>query len=372
MSSNQKFCPTCGAYLPQGSHFCPLCGFELSRPQPQIVQSISVQNRSHPRRNVALLVIAILVIGVAVGAIALFPDTHPSESYPIYNGYFGYYLKNSSIPAPVGLAAFGLKNTSGVIRPYTVDTNEVTANAQIQNVSALSPSLSSSEPYGASLILVAILEVNRTSSLPSQVFWLGNTLGFDTDTQGVFPSDSVLNLTMRNSSLVAYGPGKVTNGSYFHQINYRFYSLPFNVSLAISVGIVAGGVEIQFYNSPFGNMNASTSSSRFDGVTLPISNVRSAGIVVTPYRQILNALPFDVEIDWGGFCCGDSTAFTQMKSNLSLSYINSQGEETYFPYYFSFGAENGVTATNLVVSLTAHGATVSLESRENNSFAGPT
>jgi hypothetical protein len=135
---------------------------------------------------------------------------------------------------------------------------------------------------------------------------------------------------------------------------------------------------IYFYDSPFGQIDPGSSLTcrgaclgyEYDVVKLPIHDIRSLAIVVTPYRLAAGYLPYDVELTWGGACCGDSTTFSKMNSTISLGYINANGQPAYFPSYFSFGGDTGESANNLAVSsFNSNAAQIAIGNEDNSMIA---
>jgi hypothetical protein len=326
---------------------------------------------------IVALFVGSIIIGIESGLSSL---DGPYANYPVYyGGSLGHFLNNPATPAPTGLAAFGLEKTASSIKPYVIQTSGVIGNAYISALSAYNASLNI-DRYGTTLQLNTMLMVN-TSGAP-QIFWLQNTALFDTKASLVeAPEDEIFNLTARYAPIDVVGGGSVAvlkNQTYYSLGTSPYnYNLPLNLTLGIFVYATASGVVVNFYNSPFADLYPVTTNQtgcnticayyRSDSVKINIQNVRSAALVVTPYRLVLGYLPSDTELTWGGPCCGFSTNFTQMQSSLSLAYINAAGQQSYFPAYFSFGGDTGEYAANLVISRTTGGGTVAI-GREKNAL----
>ena len=164
-----------------------------------VVTEPVISKKSHLRRNLAILVVVILVGFTLIGILSALSTFTAFSPYPVYNaGSFGIYLENPGAPAPKGLGAFGLESDSGTIKPYVVTTDEVVAEAEIRALGAFNASLPGQFRYGANLQLNAMLMVNTSSS--TQAFWLQDTVRFNTRTLFVdTPRDLVFNLTRDNS-----------------------------------------------------------------------------------------------------------------------------------------------------------------------------
>jgi Thermopsin/zinc-ribbon domain len=370
------FCTNCGELIPKEAVYCPNCGqaVHVSRVAPAH-QQVRVK-KSHFVRNAAILVIVILIALIGFSAYSVFSSLSTYVEYPVYvYGSFGHYLQNPAVPAPTGLGVFGLKDTSGAVKPYVVHSNAVLASASIQSLAAYNSSLPRQFQHGAGLQLNTMLAVNTTSAA-QQVYWLQNTVEFQTSNLNVVtPRDQVENLTTLNSSIIASGIGvtSTNNGqqAYIGDVGRYSYSLPLNITLGITVSVSQGGVEVDFYNSPFGQPNSTNPCEnicpqyKIDSVSLAIPDVQAAAIEVTPYQLVIGYLPYDTEITWGGPCCGYTTTFTQMNSTLSLWYNGTNGQ-TYFPSYFTFGGDTGEFATNLAISPTSTGGQVAVGNQRNS------
>lgn len=294
--------------------------------------------------------------------------TDLSSKYPIFGGWFGVYLNSPQLPAPTGIAAYGLANFSGTLKPYVVGTRQVVAKAEINSLDTYNSSLPTDYQHGASLQLNVMLEINTTKG--AEFFWLQNTDRFDTANGRLnAPRDLIFNNTgsVGNPILRIYGgkgaidrpPGGQT--SYIFSPTVQRYSLPLSLDVGILVSKLEGkGIEVSFYNQPFGG-------GYFDNVTISLSNVVSAAIVVSPYPVPPNLVAFDAEFVWVAYCCDYATTFYKMDSSLSLAYANATGTLVPFPALYSFGTETAELASNLRVTPTALGGHV-VVGQQDNSF----
>jgi len=294
------------------------------------------------------------------------------------NAEFEYYLDNSSLSAPTGIVSYGLSNQSGSLEGYSISTSEVVAKAEIYSLGAFNATLPNSLPfnvtfgnaeYGANLQLNVMVLVNTTAG--RQIYWVQNTNRFDTlDKYVNSPRDLVFNVTDPNGDPISVESGngsvsgKGNNEEYSYGVKFFPYSLPLALDTTISVRVISGaGVQILFSNQPFGN-------GLFDQVVIPIPNVISAAITVTPY-QTDGFLLLDSELVWTGFCCGYENNFTAMNSTLSLYFMNEYGSLQLYPSFYSFGSDTAETATSLKVVPTSTGADVSTGPNDNEYLSNP-
>ena len=308
-----------------------------------------------------------LILFILLSFTPLLPEvSSQSQQFPILKSAFNRYLQNPESPSPTGIASYGLQDNAGVLSPYEIRTNRVEARAEINSLAAYHSSLPSNQ-HGANLQLNVILEVNTDSG--TQDIWLQNTVQFNTQRFLMNALNNIWNDTTQTARIIATGSGKINtsqeDGREFYayggpQMDYLF---PLCLTLTISIDSSANGVQVSFYND--------LGSGLYDKALLPIPNVKSATILVTPFKVIdWIGSPIDAELVWGGYCCRYTTNFNQMDSSLSMLYYDSQGKPTPFPSLYTFGSETGEMATNLVVSPLKNGANVVIGTH-NNSLLNP-
>jgi hypothetical protein len=306
--------------------------------------------------------------------------TYPSnvEGYHL-NPYFERYLKNPQMHTAVGIASYGLYPTSSGFSRYTIETDKIMAKATVNSLQAQDRSSSSLLPAsnskcitgqeyqplnsdiqnGANLQFNVMMQVITTKG--SQTIWLQDTDRFNTIQMTVnMPHDIVANLTSGGSENISYGNGVVNplqHGIEYYEYEgtcYR-YSLPLTITYEIDVHKISGSmVQVIFKND----------GRSFDTVYLPIPNVESAHIVVTPNQQ---EIPYDAEFVWSGYCCSQESAFTQMNSTLSMYYEGDDNKLHGFPSLFTFGTNTAETASNLLVKRDNQKIQV-VTGRNNNTF----
>lgn len=298
------------------------------------------------------------------------------EGYHL-NPYFERYLKNPRMHTAVGIASYGLYSTSNGFGRYTIETDRIIAKATVNSLQAYDRSSSSLLPAsnskcitgqeyqpsnsdiqnGANLQFNAMMQVITTEG--SQTIWLQDTARFNTIQMTVnIPRDIVANLTSGGNENTSYGNGVVNplqRGIEYYEYEgtcYR-YSLPLTITYEIDVHKISGSsVQVIFKND----------GRSFDTVYLPIPNVESAYIVVTPNQH---DIPYDAEFVWSGYCCSQESAFTQMNSTLSMYYEGKDNKLHGFPSLFTFGTNTAETANNLLVKRDSQGIHV-VTGRNNN------
>jgi thermopsin len=280
-------------------------------------------------------------------------------------------------PEPTGIGTFGLNNNSGVVTPYSIESNEVVGVADISSLLAhnSTASLANSTVSGATLQLNSVLVVNEANGT-QQVYWVQNTPDFVTSALQVSDVDNVWNYSVSGflsnttitSTMGGYAYTYVQNNEtqYFYAdgTSNSTYALPFDIALMLNETVDPGvGVIVQTGTQILRNGTALESPADwFDNVTIHDSSVTSAYYFVSGNNTTPLATYYDTELIFGGEANGEATSFTHMSATLQLFYdSNSTGLLTYFPSYYSFGQDTAEAADNLKVTYNGDGvATLSV------------
>ncbi len=259
------------------------------------------------------------------------------------------YTKYSGAPAPTGLADYGEEiNSAGYVVPYEIVTSGVLGQATINAIGAYNGS--SADPYGASLQLNVMLQVNTTSAQYS--YWLQDIADFITNKNEMLINDNVWNASAPASSIIGSitaGRGEVTLWQGGDQYYYGYstattsYSLPLQLLLPLSVSSSHDSITLTFGYQVNGGPLVT-----YDTVTITEpDSILNASIVVSGYRMTPSGNDYDAELVFGGEVNGETTTFTSMNSELMMLYRLSNG--TYAPPYaaYEFGSDTAESAYNL-------------------------
>jgi thermopsin len=274
-------------------------------------------------------------------------------------------------PEPSGIGAFGLNNNSGVVTPYSVESNEVVGVADITSLLAhnSTASLADSEVSGSTLQLNTVLVVNEQNGT-QQVYWVQDTPDFVTSAMQVANVDNVWNYSISgflgNTTITSSMGGFAYSYQQYNATQYFYangtgnstYALPFDIALMVNETIDPGvGVVVQTGTQILRNGTALESPADwFDNVTIHDPTVTSAYYLVSGNSSTPEATYFDSELVFVGEANGESTSFTQMSASLQLFYdSNSTGLLTYYPSYYSFGQDTAEASDNLRVSYNGNG-----------------
>ncbi|MDA4127804.1 MAG: thermopsin family protease [Thaumarchaeota archaeon] len=328
-----------------------------SRPAPASVYS-STARPSHTVRNVLIVVAAVLLVFVVLGA-AFYVIFSPSSPGP--------HLVVHSAPAPTGIVDYGLTSYSGKSSAYSLVASQVTAQATIDSINASNPSVEPpSNSHMVSLQLNLCLLVNTTKG--TQVYWVQNIAFLYTKTiHGVAPysqhlsfNNQIDNMSTRlnnlSNSTVSGTTGWVFPRPYPHYAsgspNGDYTSLPLDFGFFTSEAVGPAGVWIVMgYQISNGTHDSPTSQLTYDTIHLKIANVTGAGFVVDGRSLNPRGTYYDAELVFGGPPGGYSTSFTSMHSTLTLTYTLTDGSVARPNSVWEFGSDTAEGAANLRTDL---------------------
>ncbi|WP_449462273.1 thermopsin [Tardisphaera miroshnichenkoae] len=264
----------------------------------------------------------------------------------------------SSAPAPIGIADYGVANSSGTLLPYEVRAEAVIGQANISSLAAYNPLFLS--PYAASLQLNAVLQVNTSSGF--QDYLVQNVVEFFTNEKELRLADNIWNITstysyMSSSRVSGYGEvatqpwappwARAASSVYSYVTANSSYSLPFTITLKTAVFRESTGVEVCFGAALNGN------NSTYDRVLIDESTPFNASLVIDGYSMTPVGNYYDAELVFGGGYGGEATQFTSMSSSLSMAYVLVNGSEVRPRSLFGFGSDTAESAYNLVTTCTS-------------------
>ncbi len=269
----------------------------------------------------------------------------------------------STLPAPIGIADYGVLNNSGSLSPYLVKYREALGHFTVYSIGAYNSSPPQGiGPYSASLQLNVVLQVNTIQG-PYE-YWLQNVIEFFTNNETYAYVDNVWNFTSTPSfltnSTVTGGGAVFYSGNelyYAYGTSIYDYRLPFSSTLVVNESPLPNGVLISF-----GYFNGSF--NWYDNVTIHQPGVTSAYMLIDGYNETGSHNYYDAELVFGGGGNGEITNFTSMRSTLQLEYLLVNGTFAEPRELYGFGGDTAEAADDLQTTLTNGIPTVTL-GREN-------
>lgn len=277
------------------------------------------------------------------------------------------YAIKSSLPAPIGLADYGLEVTGNKAVPYTELSDGVVGDADITflgaNNASAPPPINSD---GASLDLDVNLQVNTTRG--DFTYWIQDVAVFRTSLQEYYVQSEVFNDSAPAGNLTAsdisghgsvfpYSPaciGCTHQNSYIYSTPYQVYSLPLGLSLLMSVSQLQSGVEVNFAYAAGGGGGGQAPATVFDAVTIKTAGtVVSSGLLVDGYKMNPEGAFYDAEFVFAGEYDGEATTFTQMGSVLRMFFQTQNGVLVQPKSAWEFGSDVAEAAYNLQTTYTS-------------------
>lgn len=273
-------------------------------------------------------------------------------------------------PAPMGLADLGLRNVSGTLAPYLLDTSSVTGTASFANAQSVYLDGDGPDMFGLQLNAVAT-NVTLFGHATYQ-FWAQDFLSYTSSDGTLTFGDNLWNLSsptglISSNALYSHGPnGTMVAPVYYFALGPTFtVHYPFSVTFSLNAATFHNRPAIYFNYTLVAS--ALTASGSFDRVVFnssffppmfpaKVPQFQANGTGVDPY-----GLPNDLELVLVGNDDGDTTTFFALDAQLSLSTWNASATAYQpVPSAYDAGSDTGETSDGVGVyyNATAGGATL--------------
>jgi thermopsin len=266
----------------------------------------------------------------------------------------------SGAPAPMGVSDLGLRNVSGTITPYTLDTSSVEGQITLDNAQSVNVDGDGPDMYG--IQLNAVVTGVTVFGNSSNQFWMQNFVSYTPASGQLVFGDNVWNFSnfaayISPNVFYANGPnGTLYAPVYYYAIGPTFtIHYPFSITFYENATVLFDRPAV-YFNYTVSNRTMSTSGS-YDYVVFNAT----AGTPTTPYPAPVFeingsqvdpvGLPNDLELDVLGNDDGDTTTFYQMDATLSIATWNA-GADSFVPVPSAIdaGSETGETSDGVSVS----------------------
>ncbi len=270
-------------------------------------------------------------------------------------------------PAPFGIGAYGIKNVSGNLVPYSYTT---TGFSTTMNVSSLALfDVNSYDPTGMTAQLNTVLTNATIQGVTGYTYWTQNVMFYDnyahqfemidniwnfSSPSSVMPAGTILNSTA--PTIVPYPYAYIGVGPVVNNI-----STPFVATLSLESAVVLG-VDTVYFNYTINYTNTSTglrqtiggvfdrvmfnSASGVLGYVPPVPVFRVDGGNVTPTGFI----PYDAEVTFEGPGGGSQINVAAINATARLNYLDAAGKYVNVPSSYDIGSETGETSTGIAVA----------------------
>lgn len=291
----------------------------------------------------------------------------------------GVVTPNAVTPAPIGLATYGVRNTTGIAQAFTLETQSwegsITLNSPantflLDNDGALSTNGTQNE-FGVQLN--AVMNGTTVGNLSTYSFWTQNVLYFNFPSPGTITFlDNVWNFSSPAISLTAGTLYSYNGTPVYPQYYYDFgptyavsYPLTVHLYLNSSITNLPNGYGYSTVRFGYDIVNATTDKSEAAGTydTVLFNSTRAIGTVpsspflvdgsqVTPTGFI----PWDAEIMIGGPGGGTTTSVYGISGTEGLQYWNSTlGAYANAPSAWNVAGETGETSEGIAETYTTPG-----------------
>ena len=270
---------------------------------------------------------------------------------------------------PVGVASYGVLNTSGTLVPYQISTKGIVGNANISEINARDFNLSdNNSAFGASLQLN--IEMNTNVGGRARVFWMQNVVDFNTSQKSYYFVSNIWNNTYPTANMnngTVFGRGNITvcgvcGSQAFYAYSYPEYlfnySLPFNIKLVMLENQTENGTLVSFGYQVLKNGSSGMGPLVFYDRALFPGAVNSTFLVTpfyfTPNLGNLSGNYYDAEFVFGGESGGAQSYFSRLAATAWIYYYQN-GSLVPFPSAYTFGEDTAETAANLRTVASGYG-----------------
>ena len=272
-------------------------------------------------------------------------------------------------PAPMGVADYGIMNTSKGPVAYNYSTSSFKAVVNITSLQVLNAI--NTGPHEVTFQLNAILNGVTIQGTPGYQFWNQNVLFYTPRVGQLTFLDNVWNFSSPAGSLL---PGSIISGSgtpvypvYYYSVGPTIPVAPtgFTVTLYLNTTTVNGN-DVTFFNYSLETgghyMSGSYDEVVYNSVggqpstyTAPAASYVVNGSAVSD----LGFIPMDAEIMVGGPGGGSTATIANISGYMQLQWLNGTKYQNPKSAY-DFGSETGETSSGVAVSSTSVG-TANLE-----------
>ncbi len=276
-------------------------------------------------------------------------------------------------PAPVGIAAYGVMNTTGTASPVVINTPSVEGQLGVNNLSAFYLDDDSTDYVGDQLNTV-LYNVTLLGNSSYQ-FWTQNVIEYSARSNLLQFLDNIWNFSspavfLSDNAFQSYSPNgtQVGNTFYYGLGPALNITMPFTLDLynnasitdvtvmnATNVSVTLPYDEI-WYNYSVWKSGHFVAGGAYDWAIFNSQNVSAPTVSIpAPEFQVNGAdptgtqfIPDDAELVLCGPGGGSSTSIFALNATENLWFWNtSAGAYQNFPSAFNFGSETGETAQGI-------------------------
>ncbi|WP_393972024.1 thermopsin family protease [Oxyplasma meridianum] len=276
------------------------------------------------------------------------------------NGYI-YLPSYTSAPAPMGIASYGISNSTGNLQPDGYNTQSF--NASITMNSANEMYMDGDAVHTFSIQFNAVLNNVTLFGHRGYQYWTQNVVDYSTMTHQLTFIDNIWNFSSPTAVItgneIHSGNGTAVPGVYYYDIGPSFtVNFPFTLDLYLTTANI-GGYNTVFFNYTIINTastgNISTHSGSFDRVEFNSTGANNA-VKADPANFAVSGttltdtgyVPMDAELILGGAGGGSIAEFSNINATMTMKYIPMGGYSyRYIPSAYDVGSETGETSIGI-------------------------
>jgi thermopsin len=266
-------------------------------------------------------------------------------------------------PEPVGVADYGVLNTTGTPTSYTIDSTGYMGSLTLDSDSEFSLP-GTGYPEVMSIQMNAVLDDVTVNGLTGYQFWTQNVLVYDGYSHTGQLLDNLWNFSASPEGTVTpadiySGNGTVVAPEFYYDLGSKVLSLPtpFTIQFYLNASTTTiGGVphtEVAYaYNIFNPTTHAKIAGDTYDNVVF--NNQGDAAIPQAEYHVDgtnltgTGYIPFDAELIVGGNTGGSTGSFNNFAGTMTLEHLNAAGTEYVpEPSTWNAGSESGETVEGI-------------------------
>ncbi len=283
------------------------------------------------------------------------PNFHPRTND--VNGIITPSYVNS--PAPMGVGSYGVRNVSGTMQGFYLNTSSFEGTAVLNNLTTLD--LTGDGPDQYTMQLNTILRNVTLFGNSSYVFWTQNVVLYTAHNHTLAFEDNLWNFSspafnLTTTSLYNY------DGHPIAPVYYYAVGPSLNVSYPFTVHLFLNTTTIDNRDAVYYNYSVIAASGTYGGSYDRIIFNSTYGMPSTyktapSYFQIngfnytpTGFIPYDAELMIGGPGGGSQTNVLSINGTMNLGYVPSGSTSAQYvpvPSAYDFGSETGETSTGI-------------------------
>ncbi|MBX8632609.1 MAG: thermopsin family protease [Thermoplasmata archaeon YP2-bin.285] len=282
------------------------------------------------------------------------------DSKPHYSGAGIIGPSYTSAPAPFGIGAYGVSNsTTGVLHAFNVTTGSIAATVNMSSLSDLY--VYDDGPTSITLQLNAVLDNVALFGDANYSFWTQNVMFYSARTHSLLFLDNLWNFssssfTFTRNSLYSFD-GHPIAPVFYYDIGPSFsLSYPFSVTAYLNTSLTDGRSTV-YYNYSV-TSGGTTVSGSYDEIQFNSTPVQNPNYVAPSPTYLISGntltptgfIPYDAEIIVGGPGGGSTANVNAINATMQLKYLNSAKEYASFNSTYDVGSETGETSQGIAVA----------------------